>query len=138
MIKHIRIIFSYFICLLLLSLLVCNHWIVKTTSKQIYSDIQSIPTNNVGLVLGTSKYFSNGTENLFFKYRINAAVCLYRNHKIKHILVSGDNHVISHNEAIDMKKALVSQGIPDSCITLDFAGFRTFDSVIRCKKVFGQ
>jgi SanA protein len=131
--------------LILLALLItgilvaaCNIWIIRQTKNQIYSDISLIPGNKVGLVLGTSKYFLNGTGNLFFRYRIEAAVALFKANKIKHIIVSGDNHVLGYNEAADMKKALLEKGIPDSCITLDYAGFRTLDSVVRCKKVFGQ
>ncbi len=127
--------------LLLFSLLIalcCNIWLVWTTKKQLFSEIQRIPSNKVGLVLGTSKFFANGSQNLFFRYRIEAAVALFQAQKIRHIIVSGDNSKIAYNETQDMKNALVAEGIPDSCITLDFAGFRTFDSVIRCNKVFGQ
>ncbi len=119
-------------------IVLCNVWIYQQTKNQIFSDITLLPQNNVGLVLGTSKYFSDGTKNLFFKYRIAAAVQLFKEEKIKHIIVSGDNHVMEYNEAADMKKALLALAIPDSCITLDYAGFRTFDSVVRCKKIFGQ
>lgn len=119
-------------------IVLCNIWIVRQTKSQIYSDITIVPENKVGLVLGTSKYFTNGTGNLFFKYRIVAAAELFKANKIKHIIVSGDNHILEYNEAADMKKALLAEGIPDSCITLDYAGFRTLDSVVRCKKVFGQ
>ncbi len=137
----LRKIFQAFILLVLittLTLVICNSWIIHQTKNQIFSDINTIPENKVGLVLGTSKYFMNGSGNLFFKYRIEAAVNLFKANKIKHIIVSGDNHKLAYNEAADMKKALLEQGIPDSCITLDYAGFRTLDSVIRCKKVFGQ
>ena len=120
------------------ALALCNYWIIAQTRNQIYSDLNTVPENKVGLVLGTSKKFMNGTGNLFFKYRIDAAVMLFRANKIKHIIVSGDNHKLEYNEASDMKKALLENGIPDSCITLDYAGFRTLDSVVRCKKVFGQ
>ena len=37
-----------------------------------------------------------------------------------------------------MKKALMKQGVPDSAITLDYAGLRTLDSIVRCKEIFGQ
>jgi SanA protein len=136
--KKILFTFSFIILAIALILVICDKWITSQTKNQIFSDINSIPANKVGLVLGTSKYFSNGSTNLFFKYRIDAAVSLFKANKIKHIIVSGDNHKLEYNEAADMKKALVAQGIPDSCITLDYAGFRTLDSVIRCKKVFGQ
>jgi len=132
-----RKIFLFLLAGILLTITVialCNYWIIFQTRNQIFTDLKSIPENKVGLVLGTSKYFTNGTGNLFFKYRIDAAVLLFRANKIHHIIVSGDNHKLEYNEASDMKKALLENGIPDSCITLDYAGFRTLDSVVRCKK----
>ena len=127
-------------CLLAIVLLVItsNIVVIRQTKTLLYSDTTLLPNNNVGLVLGTSKRMMDGSPNLFFKYRIEAAVMLFYSGKIKHILVSGDNSSIYYNEAIAMKKALTEKGIPDSCITLDYAGFRTLDSVVRCKKVFGQ
>jgi SanA protein len=76
--------------------------------------------------------------NPHFVHRIDAAVELYRAGKVKHLLVSGDNHKHGYDEPTDMKKALLERGVPESAITLDYAGFRTLDSVVRAKKVFGQ
>ncbi len=114
-----------------------NYWIIKDTREQLYSDADKIPSNNVAILLGASKTSRYGGDNLFFKYRIEAAVLLYKKGKIKHIIVSGDNHKKEYDEATDMHDALVAQGVPDSCITLDYAGFRTLDSMVRCLKVFG-
>lgn len=36
-----------------------------------------------------------------------------------------------------MRKDLIKAGIPASRIVMDFAGFRTLDSVVRTKEVFG-
>ncbi len=124
--------------LFLLLVLIANIWIIRSVSGRLFSETSSIPFRKVGMVLGTSKDSRYGGPNLFFRYRIDAAVQLFRAGKIKHILVSGDNHVRYYDEAKDMHDALVRNGIPDSCITLDYAGFRTFDSVVRCKEVFGQ
>jgi SanA protein len=115
-----------------------NIIIVQNTKKYIYNVVDSTPNKDVALILGTSRYTVRGTPNLFFKYRIMAAVDLYNQGKVKHIIVSGDNSLQSYNEPREMLKALILLGIPDSVITLDFAGFRTLDSVVRCKKVFGQ
>lgn len=92
----------------------------------------------MALVLGTSKYSRSGHTNLFFKYRMVAAGKLYASGKAKHFIASGDNSLSYYNEPQDMKKALLAEGIPKDRISLDYAGFRTFDSVVRCKKVFGQ
>ncbi len=130
------------VCFVLLLVLLsvvwwCNHWITHSTEQQTYSNIDSIPSRNVGLVLGTNEIW-HGEENPFFKNRIEAAAALYDAGKIKYIIVSGDNHVKNYDEPKAMKNALIRLGIPASAIFLDYAGFRTFDSVIRCHDVFGQ
>ncbi len=129
------LIFCVIICIMILS---CNWWIVSSTRNKLYSVIDSIPANDIGLVLGASKTLKNGKENLFFKYRMEAAASLFKAGKIRHIIVSGDNHKKEYDEATDMRDALIAKGVPDSCITLDYAGFRTLDSVVRCWKIFGQ
>ncbi|EDN66181.1 sanA protein [Beggiatoa sp. PS] len=92
----------------------------------------------MALLLGTAKYLRHGRINRYFKYRIDATVQLYKAGKIKHILASGTNHTKYYNEPNEMRKALMAQGVPREAITLDYAGFRTLDSVIRCKKIFSQ
>jgi SanA protein len=62
---------------------------------------------------------------------------LYHAGKVKHLLVSGDNHIKSYDEPTDMRDALVAAGVPTKAITCDYAGFRTLDSVVRAKSVFG-
>lgn len=103
-----------------------------------YNKIDDLPEQKVGLVLGTSKYVIGGNTNYYFKYRIDAAVSLYEAGKIQYILVSGDNGTTSYNEPRDMYTALIEAGIPKEKIVLDFAGFRTLDSIVRCKEVFMQ
>lgn len=126
--------------LLLMAFILISNWvIISSAQKSIYDNVAETPSGNeVALMLGTSRYTVRGTTNLYFKYRINAAVELYRSGKIKHIIVSGDNRVENYNEPKQMQSALMSRGIPESAITLDYAGFRTLDSVVRCIKVFGQ
>jgi SanA protein len=87
--------------------------------------------------LGTAKLTKQGRPNLHFIQRIAAAAALYRAGKVQHLLVSGDNHVASYNEPDDMRNALIAAGIPTNAITCDYAGFRTLDSVVRAKEVFG-
>ena len=58
--------------------------------------------------------------------------------KVDRIIVSGDNRRREYNEPEAMRRALVERGIPGEVVILDYAGFRTFDSVVRAKEVFGQ
>jgi len=117
---------------------VCYLVIDNTTKNQLYTDVKSIPKTKVGIVLGTSRLLRNGVENLYFSYRINAAKQLFESKKISYLILSGDNRVDEYNEPKDMHDALVKAGVPDSCLVLDYAGLRTFDSMIRCKDIFGQ
>ncbi|MGB0430022.1 MAG: SanA/YdcF family protein [Bacteroidia bacterium] len=107
-------------------------------SKYVYENLENLPNQKVGLVLGTSKYVANGSSNYYFNYRIAAAVKLFNAGKIDYILVSGDNATKQYNEPRDMFEALAKAGIPKNRIVLDFAGFRTLDSIVRCKEVFMQ
>ncbi len=117
----------------------CNYKVHKNAEDRTYSSTQQIPYNRVGLLLGTCKYISdNKTINPFWLHRLNATIKLWKAHKISRILISGDNGWFGYNEPQDFQDSLLASGIPDSVIYCDFAGFRTHDSVIRCKKVFGQ
>ncbi|MCX7985994.1 MAG: YdcF family protein [Bacteroidales bacterium] len=109
-----------------------------STAKYIYSSLQKIPKNKAAIILGTSKYTKNKNPNPYFYNRIAAAELLYRSGKVKYLILSGDNRHRSYNEPMMMKRELNRRGIPDSVIFLDYAGLRTFDSVIRGYKVFGQ
>ena len=136
--KKLMIIFFSIFIFNLIVIISSYFIIVNFSDNYIYNDIKKIPYHRVGLVLGTSKFFKSGKINLYFKYRIRAAASLYKAGKIKYILLSGDNHNIYYNEPKNMKKELLKYGIPSKAIFLDYAGFRTLDSVIRCKEVFGQ
>jgi SanA protein len=129
---------SIIIVFLFLSIVWSNYWIISSTKTQLYTDITKIPSRKVGLVLGASKQTSRATSNLYFTYRMQAAYQLFKAHKVQYLLVSGDNHVKGYDEPSDMRDALLALGIPDSCIVLDYAGFRTLDSVVRCDEVFGE
>ena len=104
---------------------------------KIFDTADTIPTNKVGLLLGTSRRAVGGRINLFYKARLDSAVELFRKGKINAILVSGDNSTRYYSEPQDMKEDLIKLGIPEDKIYLDYAGFRTLDSIVRAEKIFG-
>lgn len=116
----------------------CNQYTAWYARTYLYDTTDSIPANKVGVILGTSKNLGDGRKNMYFYNRIDAAVELFRAGKIQYILVSGDNASRYYNEPKDMKNALLKRNVPDSAIYMDRAGFSTFDSMIRSRKVFGQ
>lgn len=115
-----------------------NHKIETETKDFVTNDVQKLPNEKVGLLLGTSKTLKSGWKNLYFFNRIDAAEQLYKSGKIKYILISGDNSQKDYSEPEDMQAELIKRGIPADKIVLDFAGFRTLDSVVRAKEIFGQ
>jgi SanA protein len=125
-----------FFALLVLVVGLANYRIVTANRARLYSDPNLVPACDVALVLGTSARLRSGQPNPHFESRMNAAAELYRSGKVRHLLVSGDNRRLNYNEPRQMRAALVKRGIPETAITLDYAGFRTLDSVVRARQVF--
>jgi len=137
--RKILLISSICTALLLVGVLALNEWIVRSTRSAIFTEVDAIPQNDVALVLGTGKYLrGSGKINPHFRKRIEAADALYHAGKVKHLLLSGDNHIAGYDEPTDMQESLLALNVPQSAMTLDYAGFRTLDSVVRARKIFGQ
>ncbi|HEY0913580.1 MAG TPA: ElyC/SanA/YdcF family protein [Solimonas sp.] len=119
-----------------LVILLGNRWVINSSDGYITDKWALLPDNDVGLVLGTSPFLISGKTSPAFQGRIDAAAELYRVGKVKHLIVSGANPDETYNEPRAMRKALMQAGVPEDAITMDFAGFRTFDSVVRAKQVF--
>lgn len=115
----------------------CYYIIEVSTADRIYRDIDKVPYNKVGLVLGTARHQVGGGVNPYYKYRIEAALELFAAGKVSFILVSGDNGSVYYNEPNTIKKDLIAGGIPENRIFLDYAGFRTLDSMVRANIIFG-
>jgi SanA protein len=129
---------KWFFLSLILIVIITNLIVRYSYSKYIYSSIELLPSRKVGLLLGTNKYLKIGGLNPYYQYRIIATAELIKTGKIKYVIVSGDNSEIEYNEPVQMRDDLIKLGVDSSVIYLDYAGFRTLDSIIRAKKVFGQ
>ena len=128
------------LCFLLIVAFVAaaNLWMVHAARPYIYADVATVPRNEVALVLGTGPFTAKGNTNLHFVVRVTAAAALLKSGKVKHLLLSGDNHIRGYDEPTEMKNALLKLGVPESAMTLDYAGLRTLDSMERARKIFGQ
>lgn len=139
--KRRKKIILFFITLtagILILLWYCNSTVAAAAENKLYTDVTAIPFNKTGLLLGTSKFVASGKNNRYYEYRIQAAINLIRADKIKYLIISGDNGRKDYNEPDMMRADLIASGIDSSIIFLDYAGFRTFDSVKRLKEIFGQ
>lgn len=119
--------------------MICYAYFTATWASRgrLFTEVSELPTTRVGLVFGTTDRVS-GRENLYFRYRMDAAVRVWKSGKIKTLILSGDyDSDPYYNEPEKMKQALVERGIPANRIVCDPKGLRTLDSVVRAKENFG-
>ncbi len=137
-IKTIIITIFILVVVCFLAINISSGLIINNAINKTFTDANAIPVNKVGLLLGTSKFVSNGSINPYYKNRIIATEELLKFRKIKYLIISGDNGRKEYNEPEAMRRDLINDGIDSSIIFLDYAGFRTFDSIKRLKAIFGQ
>jgi vancomycin permeability regulator SanA len=107
------------------------------TTKKSRKTVANAPQRAVALVLGAGLRF-DGTPSDVLQSRVEVGVALYKAGKVRKLLMSGDNSLRNYDEVSAMKEAAVALGVPDNDVILDYAGFRTLDSCVRLRKVFGQ
>lgn len=135
--KRVALSLTAFVCLFIASTVAANLIVERSAEGKVFSDIKSVPHRKVALLLGTSPLNRLGRPNTYFTNRILTVAELYRSGKIDYIIASGDNHTRKYDETTAMRDSLIARGVPSDRIITDFAGFRTLDSVVRAKEVFG-
>ncbi|MEV5410575.1 ElyC/SanA/YdcF family protein [Thermopolyspora sp. NPDC052614] len=95
----------------------------------------AVPHAPVALVLGAGLYA--GQPTLMLARRLDVAAELYRAGRVRVLLLSGDHGRVGYDEPTAMRDYLVARGVPARMMVLDYAGFDTWDSCVRARKVFG-
>ena len=121
-----------------ITIILSNLVVNQNAKEKVFTDTSKIPKNKVGLLLGTSKILEGGEENLYFIYRVNAAVKLFKSKKIDFIVISSSYESKYNDNPQDFKIELLKKGIPKNKILLDYGGNRTLNSVIRIKEIYNQ
>ena len=137
LIKRITLSLVAFLLLVIIFTVFANVKVERAAAGKIYTSVDSVPHNKVALLLGTNPLNKWGRPNSYFTNRIKTASELYKAGKVDYIIASGDNHTKDYDEPTAMRDSLMAQGVPEDRIILDFAGFRTLDSVVRAKEIFG-
>ncbi|WP_307854708.1 ElyC/SanA/YdcF family protein [Micromonospora sp. C31] len=96
----------------------------------------AVPEAPVALVLGT-RVLPDGTPSPFLLGRLEVAHRLFTTGKVSAILVTGDNMTAEYDEPGAMRRWLIEQGVPADKVVRDHAGFDTYDSCARAKRIFG-
>jgi len=113
-----------------------NFYIIVSTKSSVFTRIEQLPSREVGLVLGTDLLRTDGSTNVHFLNRTDAAAKVYASGKIKSLIISGSKNNKGFNEVLGMERVLVSKGVPEKAMTLDFEGVRTLESVRHARQIF--
>jgi len=122
--------------LLILAPLAPPLYVAIATSGYRYSDLPSIPATRVAIVFGAGVR-PDGRLSPMLADRVRAAADLYRLGRIQKLLMTGDNSRLDYDEVSAMRGYAIGLGVPEGDITLDYAGFRTYDSCYRARVIFG-
>ena len=126
------------LALVVLVVVSANAWIWGASAGRIeeLGAPEDTATAPVAIVLGAAVRPS-GEPSPWLRYRLDTAARLYRSGRVEAILVSGDNGRENYNEPVAMRRYLVAAGIPAEAIALDYAGFDTYDTCVRARRIFG-
>jgi vancomycin permeability regulator SanA len=108
----------------------------QSTTRYQFAKVEDIPHQRVALVFG-ARVRNNGTLTPILQDRVDAAVALYKAGTVQKLLMSGDSGKISYNEVAAMQRVAEAEGVPATDISLDYAGFSTYESCYRAKVIFG-
>ena len=113
-----------------------NVYVNLITSSRRYTNIVTVPQQPVAIVLGAG-ILSDGTPTPMLSDRVVAAAKLYKQGRVQKLLMSGDNSREDYDEVTAMQDYAVELGVAPEDITLDHAGFSTYESCYRAKEIFG-
>ncbi|MFQ4142867.1 vancomycin high temperature exclusion protein [Chlorogloeopsis sp. ULAP02] len=113
-----------------------NFYIKAVTSNYRYIKPTDIPAQRIAIVLGAGVY-PDGTPSPMLSDRITAAVELYKLGRVQKLLMTGDNSSDDYDEVTVMQRYATERGVPAEDITLDHAGFSTYESCYRAREIFG-
>ncbi|GHH18001.1 membrane protein [Streptomyces rubradiris] len=109
-------------------------WLRLSTADRLRTTAD-VPRTEVAVVFGAGLW--DGEPSPYLAHRLDAAVTLYQAGRIEVVLVTGDNSREDYDEPDAMRAYLTERGVPDRRIVSDYAGFDTWDSCVRARRIFG-
>jgi vancomycin permeability regulator SanA len=122
--------------LLVLVVALSNIYVAGATRSRRYDSGSDLPAERVAIVFGAGVR-PDGRLSRMLSDRVNAAIDLHRTGRVQKLLMTGDNSRVDYDEVSAMRRYAVERGVPAADITLDYAGFRTYDSCYRARAIFG-
>lgn len=111
-------------------------YVALATRPYRYYNPDDVPEKRVALVFGAG-IRQDGSPSAMLADRVQAAIALYEAGHVRKLLMTGDNSSVYYNEVVAMQRYAVAHGVPMEDITLDYAGFSTYESCYRAREIFG-
>lgn len=128
-------IFFLVVFILGFAILVVDSSMEKAYQKSYHAhNFRSIPESTVAIVPGAAVHKLSPSHILVD--RLRCALLLYQQKKVKKILLSGDHGRPEYNEVKPMLLFMLENGVDPEDIFVDYAGFRTLDTLVRAKHVY--
>jgi SanA protein len=115
--------------------LIINAYVVIGARSQTHSTIGQASHAQTAIVLGAAVH-PDGSMSAMLADRVQRGYELWKAGKVDRILVSGDHGQWEYDEPDTMRKALQARGVPAKAIFTDHAGFNTWATMVRARKVF--
>lgn len=131
--RAIRVVVAAMLAVVVLS----NVIVWQRARGRVIGDVAQLSGQYDALILPGAGVFANGEPSPTLRARIDAAVHLYERGIVDHLLVSGDNSTPAYDEPATIQRFLEKREIPLADITLDDAGFSTWQTCVRARKIFG-
>lgn len=116
---------------------VANIIIWQAARGHVTSDAAELRGTYDAVIVPGARVWADGRPSLTLRARVDAAIELYELGIVDHILASGDNGEASYDEPTTIRRRAHQQGVPLADITLDYAGFSTWQTCVRAKEIFG-
>jgi vancomycin permeability regulator SanA len=124
--------FAFAICFALV-----NAFVIVTACAYIYEPDSLAGYQADAVVVLGARVYKNGSLSTILRERADRGITLYEAQSGKKLLFSGDHGTHEYDEVNALKAYALSAGVPLNDIFLDHAGFSTYESMVRAKKVFG-
>lgn len=113
-----------------------SSYVNAATNQRRFTQVSKVPSQPVAIVFGAG-VSPEGVPSPMLADRVDAAIKLYKQGHVQKLLMTGDNGREDYNEVGVMQQYAVERGVPIEDITLDHAGFSTYESCYRAKEIFG-
>ncbi|MFI7007345.1 vancomycin high temperature exclusion protein [Streptomyces sp. NPDC050145] len=109
-------------------------WLFASTGDRVKA-LGDVPRTDVAVVFGAGLW--DGEPSPYLAHRLDAVAELYRTGRVRAVLVTGDNSTEDYDEPDAMRDYLTRHGVPGRAVVSDYAGFDTWDSCARARRIFG-